>query len=218
MTTRETARRPIRARGARWARGVAGWLQRAGLRPNQVSLASIAFAGLAGASLVLAGRMGDWRGEALYVAAAAFIQLRLLCNLFDGMLAVEGGLKTRSGEVFNDLPDRVADSLILVAAGYSIVWAPWGSEMGWAAALLAMGTAYVRVLGGAAGGTQHYLGPMAKQHRMAVMTVACVTSAALAFKGSDGLVMAVALAIVVVGCVITVARRTWAIIKELESR
>lgn len=48
----------------------------------------------------------------LPILAAVFIQCRLLCNLFDGMVAVEGGKSTPSGELFNDIPDRVADPLI----------------------------------------------------------------------------------------------------------
>ena len=55
----------------------------------------------------------------LLVGAAVLIQFRLLCNLFDGMVAVEGGLGTPSGILFNDFPDRIADPLILICAGYA---------------------------------------------------------------------------------------------------
>jgi phosphatidylglycerophosphate synthase len=189
-----------------------------GLRPNQVSIASVGFAVLAGASLVFAPRLGlSWR-IVLFLAAASFIQLRLLCNLLDGMLAVEGGLKTKSGEVFNDLPDRLADSIILVAAGYSATSVSWAREVAWAAALLAVLTAYVRVLGGATGVSQHFQGPMAKQHRMALMTAACVVSAGVTAFGWSGQVMAAALGTVVAGCLVTVVRRVRRIVAELESK
>ena len=59
------------------------------------------------------------------------IQCRLLCNLFDGMVAVEGGKKTNSGELFNDIPDRIADPLILVSAGYAVHMVAYGAELGW---------------------------------------------------------------------------------------
>ena len=213
-----TARRPIRARSAGWARAVARWLQRIGLRPNQVSLTSVAFAALAGVCLVFAPRVGlTWR-VVLFLAAAGFIQLRLLCNLIDGMLAVEGGLKTKSGEVFNDLPDRVADAIVLVAAGYSAASISWVRELGWAAALLAVLTAYVRVLGGATGVSQHFLGPMAQPHRMALMTAACVVSAGVSAVGWSGHVMAAALGVVVAGCLVTIVRRVRRIVVELESK
>ena len=101
---------------------------------------------------------------------------RLLCNMLDGMLAVEGGLKTPSGELYNELPDRLADLLILVGAGYAIV-VPWGPELGWAAAADGALTAYVRTLGVAAGASQHFVGPMAKPRRMHVLIAACLLSA-----------------------------------------
>ena len=61
----------------------------------------------------------------LLIAAAGFIQLRRLCNLFDGMVAVEGGFKTKSGELYNDLPDRFSGALILAGkdAGPAPDWA-----------------------------------------------------------------------------------------------
>src|SRR5260370_27985395 len=90
--------------------------------------------------------------------------------MLDGMVAVEGGLQTKSGEVFNDLPDRIADALIFIGAGHAVHTLPYGMELGWSAALLAVFTAYVRMLGGASGLAQSFVGPIAKQQRMAVMT------------------------------------------------
>ena len=51
------------------------------------------------------------------------------------------------------------------------------STLGWCAAVLAVLTAYVRVLGGSLGVTQHFIGPMAKQHRMFTLTIATLLSA-----------------------------------------
>ena len=98
------------------------------------------------------------------------MQLRLLCNLLDGMVAIEGGRKSKVGVLYNEVPDRVADSLFLVALGYAIGIA-W---LGWLAALAAAVTAYIRVLGGTFGLAQDFRGPLAKQHRMAVMTAGCL--------------------------------------------
>ena len=110
----------------------------------------------------------------LPLGAAVCIQLRLLCNLFDGMVAVEQQQRTKSGEIFNELPDRFADAFILAGAGYASTEPGWLVELGWIAAVLALITAYVRSLGAAVGAGQHFLGPMAKQHRMALMTGMCV--------------------------------------------
>ena len=157
----EQTRGPIDARGATFARRLAGWLLSTPITPNQISLASIGFAAL-GAAALLAGPAWLW-------LAVLGVQLRLLCNLLDGMVAVEGGRSSPVGALYNEVPDRVADSLLLVALGYA-VGIPW---LGWAGALAAAMTAYIRTLGGALGLAQDFRGPMAKQHRMAVLTLAC---------------------------------------------
>ncbi|HEX2035791.1 MAG TPA: CDP-alcohol phosphatidyltransferase family protein [Chloroflexota bacterium] len=211
-------RRPLRSRQTRWAAAVAGWLVRRRVRPNQISVASVVFAGLAGGCLLLgAAAEPFWRGV-LLICAAGCIQLRLLCNLADGMVAIEGGFKTRSGEVYNDLPDRLADVLILVSAGYTIPWAGGGGVLGWAAGLLAVLTAYVRLLGAATGVGHDFGGPMAKQHRMALMTVACVAAALESALGWRGWVMGTALVLIIAGCAVTIARRTRRIVRALEAQ
>lgn len=57
-------------------------------------------------------------------------------------------------------------------ASRSTAWAKW---LGWATALLAALTAYVRVFGGALGLAQDFAGIMAKQRRMAALNVAANT-------------------------------------------
>jgi phosphatidylglycerophosphate synthase len=154
----------------------------------------------------------------LLVAAAAAIQLRLLCNLLDGLLAVEGGLQSKTGELYNDVPDRFADVLVIVAAGYAIAW-DWGGPLGWAAAAAALLTAYVRVLGGALGTPQHFFGPMAKPQRMAVLTAACLLSLVeLGASDLEGRVLAAALVVVLVGSLLTFARRLHLVARELNAR
>jgi phosphatidylglycerophosphate synthase len=213
-------RRPLQSRQTRWAAAMAGWLTRRRVQPNAISLASAAFAALAGGCLAATGYEGPLPRTVLLVVAAAMIQLRLLCNLLDGMVAIEGGLKTKSGELYNDVPDRVSDLLILVGAGYGVAWGPWGATLGWLAAALAIMTAYVRVLGVSVGAPQYYLGPMAKQHRMAVLTAACVVGAfeAVLMQAYAGVAVGVALVVIVLGSVLTVGRRLRRIAEDLEQR
>lgn len=154
----------------------------------------------------------------MLVAAAAGVQLRLLCNLLDGMLAVEEGLKTKTGEIYNDLPDRVADVLILVGAGYSIGHLPYGPILGWAAALLAVFTAYVRVLGGSLGLTQRFSGPMAKQHRMFTLTLSTLLAAVEALFALPARAMPAGLAVIAAGSLVTVAGRTQRMLAEAKAR
>lgn len=211
-------RRPISARNTRWAAACARWLVSSGATPNGISIASIGCGVAAGAAFWGTAATEGWVRALLFVGAAAGIQARLLCNLFDGMVAVEGGLKTKSGDIFNELPDRFADWAVLLGAGYAAGAGLHGVVLGWAASLLALFTAYVRALGASAKASQHFEGPMAKQHRMAVMTAAAVVSAVVAVTRPGWPVVEWALWIVTVGSGLTVLRRTAAIIRELEAR
>lgn len=160
-------RRPLRSRQTGWAAALARLLLKTRVTPNAVSLYGIGFAAAGAACFVLAPH---W--PLLWLTGALFVQLRLLANLMDGLVAVEGGRKSPTGALYNEFPDRIEDTLLLVAAGY-------GAGMpifGWAAAVLALGTAYVRALGGAIGLPQDFCGPMAKQHRMALLTLGSLAS------------------------------------------
>jgi phosphatidylglycerophosphate synthase len=213
-------RRPLRSRQARWAVASAGWLARRRVRPNAISLASVVFAALAGGCLAATGSDAPMPRAPLLVVAAAMLQLRLLCNLLDGMVAIEGGRKTPSGDLYNEVPDRVSDLVILVGAGYGVAWGPWGVTLGWLAAALAIMTAYVRVLGVSLGSPHYFVGPMAKQHRMAALTVACVAGAleAILVQTYTGGAVGVALVAIVLGSVLTVGRRLRRIAADLQAR
>jgi phosphatidylglycerophosphate synthase len=212
------ARRILTTRNAAWARALAHWLGRAGIRPNAVSITSVVFASCASGAFYLApGLTPSVRVAALLVAAAA-IQLRLLCNLLDGMLAVEEGLKSKVGDIYNDLPDRVADVLILAGAGYSVRSLPHGAALGWLAAVTAVLTAYVRVLGGSLGVTQAFIGPMAKQHRMFTLTIATLLSGVEPVLGMPVCAMRWGLGLIVVGSIVTIFRRTHRIVGEVARR
>lgn len=155
---------------------------------------------------------------ALWLLAALFIQLRLLCNLFDGMLAVEFEKASALGAIYNDLPDRPADVLVLVGAGYALSFWSWSPTIGWIAAVLALTTAYVRVLGVAIGAQERFIGPMAKQHRMAIVTIACVLSAIETVFAQPHCALSLALVIIVIGCIVTVVRRLSLIARDLRER
>jgi len=218
-------RRPLKSRQSWWATTLAAWLARRRVRPNAISLAGVVFAAIGGGCLAATGLLAPdagtvWPRVSLLLLAAVMIQLRLVCNLLDGMVAIEGGLKTKSGELYNDVPDRISDPLLLVGAGYGVLWGGWGPTLGWLAACLAILTAYVRVLGVSVGTDAYFLGPMAKQHRMAVLTVACVVGAveATVLQPYAGHAIGVALVAIVVGSAVTLGRRLRRIASDLESR
>ena len=213
-----TPRRLLATRDAGWAKKCARWLGRHGVRPNAVSIAGVVFA--LGASIAFYSVPGLSRGGRMVVliVAAASVQLRLLCNLLDGMLAVEEGFHTKTGEIYNDLPDRVADVLILVGAGYSVRELAYGATLGWTAAMLAVFTAYVRVLGGSLGVTQHFIGPMAKQHRMFTLTVFTLLAVLETLLGMPPQAIRFGLWIIVAGSIVTAFRRTRRIGREVAAR
>jgi phosphatidylglycerophosphate synthase len=211
-------RRVLATRNAGWARALTRALATSGVRPNVVSIAGAGFALASGAAFYCSAGLAHGARGALLMAAAAGIQLRLLCNLLDGMLAVEGGLKSRTGEIFNELPDRLADVLILVGAGCAVRELTFGAALGWAAALAAVFTAYVRVFGGSLGVTQHFVGPMAKQHRMFVLTLATLLAALETMLDMPSRAIPAGLAIIVAGSVATAIRRTRLIVREVGAR
>jgi len=211
-------RRPVQARGTRWASALARWLARVGLRPNAISLLSVFFATLSGLGLLLGSRSPLPWHITLSLLASLGIEIRLLANLMDGMVAIEGGFQTRAGAVYNELPDRLSDSVILVCAGFSVPGNPWWVwALGWAAALLAMLTAYVRVLGGASGVSQPFIGPMAKQQRMHLVVVGALLSMVEAIIGWPARAMPLVLGVIVLGSALTVLRRTRRIVGELNA-
>ncbi|MEO7192150.1 MAG: CDP-alcohol phosphatidyltransferase family protein [Vicinamibacterales bacterium] len=212
------ARRALATRNARWAVALARWLGHMGVRPNGVSVMGVVVAVVACTAFVQVPRADGAARAALLLLAAVSIQLRLLCNLLDGMLAIEGGFKTKTGDLYNDLPDRVADVAILVGAGYAARQVPYGVSLGWAAAVLAVFTAYVRLLGGSLGLPQHFIGPMAKQHRMFTLTVAVVAAAGEALVGLPARAIRIGLAVIVAGAVVTAVRRTGRLVADMNAR
>lgn len=182
MTSADLRRRPIAVRGSGWAKAATAWLTARGVAPNQISLSSIAFAALGAAALGLAGLgSGASATAALYILAIICIYGRLLANLFDGMVAVEGGKGSPAGELFNEIPDRIADFLFFAGAGLA-TGSPHGIAIGLLGAFGAVMTAYVRALGCGLGLPADFGGPMAKPHRMhslaAILLVCALTAAA----------------------------------------
>ena len=211
-------RRPLKTRSKGWAVGLARALGKARVRPNHISAISVVFAALGAALMLVAGTdngAGVGRGIALILAAVC-IQLRLLCNMIDGMVAVEHGMGSPTGPVWNELPDRIADVLFIVAAGYAAaVQLPAGEWLGWLAAVLAVLTAYIRELGRGLGHPADFSGPMAKPQRMFLLTVTCLIAAFEPLWGGTGQVILAGLAIIALGSLITCYRRASHLMRKL---
>ena len=165
----DSHRRPIAAQDTRWAGRLTAWLVARRASADGISLAGMAAGLLAGLCRAGTAALPQWDRE-LWLAAALLIQLRLLANLLDGMVAIGRGVASPTGELFNEIPDRVSDTAVLAGLG----WACGQPVLGLAAALAAMATAYVRAVGKGLGQPSDFAGPMAKQQRMATVTVLAV--------------------------------------------
>jgi phosphatidylglycerophosphate synthase len=166
-------RRPIAARQWRSTQAAARWLARQGIGANAISIAGMV-CGIAAGLLLAATAAPSRHAWLLWLLAAALVQARLLANMLDGMVAIETGTASRLGEIYNEVPDRVSDSAILIGLGYA---AGGDAVLGYAAALVAALTAYIRCVGRGAGARQEFCGPMAKQQRMALVTLVALYGA-----------------------------------------
>src|SRR6516225_9601948 len=199
------ARRPLASRSSGWAKYLAARLTASRVTPNQISVLSIAWAALGGALLL-------WSpGWPAFIVAAACVQLRLLCNLLDGMVAIEGGKSTATGALFNEMPDRLSDALFLVPLGYVVDY-PW---LGWLAALLAVltGPCLGRLARPAAGLWR----ALPKQRRMEVLTVALLIQAIDDALWGSRVSLPVAVIIIAAGSLVTCISRSIAIARRLEA-
>jgi phosphatidylglycerophosphate synthase len=205
MPTAPFDRRPIATRETRIARMMAGFLARNGASPNGISIAGLIAGLLAGVALVLTNETEGWARRACWLTAGLLVQLRLLANMLDGMVAIASGRSSRIGELFNEFPDRLSDAAALIGLGYVVGGHP---ELGYVTALAAVLTAYVRALGKTAGAPNVFAGPMAKPHRMALVTLTAIACAVLPNDWLDSArIPTWALAICLAGTVVTIGRR-----------
>jgi phosphatidylglycerophosphate synthase len=195
-----SSRRPLKSRSIPIFQKLAAALARAGVPADVVSAAGLFFGLASGVTLAATSFFDSSIGIGLWIASAALVQLRLLANMLDGLIAVEGGRKSKFGPLWNEIPDRISDSATLVGAGYAAGSLP---ELGWLAALLAMLTAYIRAIGAVNGAGEAFLGWFSKPRRMFFVTLACLAGAA----GMAHEVMPAMMALLVVGSAVTCLQR-----------
>lgn len=208
------SRRPI-AKGFRsTARGIVRLCVRLGIHPDAISYASIVAAAGAGTCF--------WKAREiplLLLAAPILCLVRLWLNMLDGMVALESGKASPRGEILNDLPDRISDVLIFSGVAHSglahIILGYW-------AALAAVLTAYVGMMGQAVGAQREFSGCMSKPWRMVVLMIGSVLTYALMPSGTgwprDFSVLDWACVIVIAGCIQTIAVRLRRICQRLSEK
>ena len=202
-------RRPLTSRNTAWARRLSAWAVDRGYTPNQISRASIGASAIGAICFALSPYGPGILQWFWLLLAAAACQARLVCNLIDGMVAIEGGKGAKDGPFWNEVPDRLSDLFLLTGAGI----AAGNPGLGALAAALAIATAYLRELGRAEGFPPDFSGPMAKPHRMAALTGGTVVAAFYASEWTLGLT----LWIIIAGTALTLLSRSVRLIKALKA-
>ena len=200
-------RRPLKTRDKKWVHAVTHVLLKTRVQPDQISILGLFFALGAGYFL--------WQSATTpslfyLIGSMVFIQSRLLCNMMDGLIAVEGQRHSKTGDLFNEVPDRFEDIVILAGAGY----AAGDATLGWIAAALSVLTAYIRGFGSSLGTPAFFVGPMAKPHRMFVVTLSCL----VALFYDSHFVFKTGLYVIIAGTIITTARRILLIAENLRQK
>jgi phosphatidylglycerophosphate synthase len=166
-------RRPIASREKKWSKLLAAWLSKKNVSPNFISVLSIVFSMIAFFAFYFDNNASTYHFLWLILAIIG-IQGRLIMNLLDGMVAIEYNKKTYVGALYNEVPDRISDSFIIIGVGFLVKNYPYGMDLAYIAAILAVITAYIRILGASLDCGHYFTGPMAKQHRMLLITAGCL--------------------------------------------
>ena len=207
-------RRPIRSRNAGWAETATKILVNRGISPNAISLFGMFAAMAAGILFFSTSITTGLAHRLLWFCGGVLCQVRLLCNLFDGMVAVKRHIASRKGELYNEVPDRVSDAAVFIGLGYS---AGGDVAAGYIAALVSVFVAYVRAMGKSLGAPNDFCGPMAKPQRMALATLVALY---LAFSPNSWRLpwgeAKVILLVVIVGGIVTAVRRLVRAAKHVE--
>ena len=206
-----TERRPIASRNTAVAAWAARRLAAARVSPNAISVAGM-IAAIVGGGLFAATSYVPEAARWLWLGGALCMQLRLIANLLDGMVAIERRVASPVGELFNEVPDRISDAAAFIGLGYAV-----GGHVVWGllAALAAVFTAYVRAMARVAGAPQDYCGPMAKPQRMLMATLIGVYCAAVPLAWQPqvpaigGGIATIGLIVITLGSVLTALRRLW---------
>ena len=203
-------RREVTSRDTKFANRAALWLANMNISPNTISVLSIVFSVLTLISFYL-DSVNYLNHLIAMVLAVVGVQGRLIMNLLDGMVAIEYNKKSLVGGLYNEVPDRISDTLIILGTGLLVAKYKFGMDLAYFAIILSAFTAYIRTLGASLNSPHFFSGPMAKQHRMALITISCLI-------GIWYLpIFYFALIIMNVGLLITCARRLYKISVFLNS-
>jgi len=141
----------------------------------------------------------------LWFGGGLLCQLRLFSSMFDGLVASARNIASAKGEIYNEIPDRISDTAVLIGLGYSV---GGGIVLGYVAALTTIFVAYVGALATSISTPNDFCGPMAKPQRMALVTALALY---LAFSPETWRLpwseVQMVLLVIIIGGLLTAARR-----------
>jgi CDP-diacylglycerol---glycerol-3-phosphate 3-phosphatidyltransferase len=185
--------------------GVERWLVERRVHPDWLTGLALVLSIGGGACLYLAPEQ-PW----LLALVPVIAVVRTALNALDGLVARSTGLARPWGEVFNELSDRIAD--VALFGGLTLA-GPASAVLGGCAIVMMLLSSYLAILSKAAGGRRQYMGPMGKADRMVLLILACPIGFFLpldrVYNGT--------LAIVLVGCLVTLVRRAQATYADLQA-
>lgn len=171
------------------------WAIRRRLSPNAISAAAVVVAGLGGLAIATSPSV-----PALLLLVPLAAAARLVLNLMDGLVARRTGVTTPTGEMWNELGDRVCDVLLIGA----LAFVPQvGPALALAAVIAALLASYAGITARAAGGRRQYGGVMSKPGRMIVLAIAAPLSLLLA----EPRILWAAAAVILAGALVTLGQR-----------
>ncbi|MEM9281508.1 MAG: CDP-alcohol phosphatidyltransferase family protein [Verrucomicrobiota bacterium] len=217
----EATRRPLKTREHAVSQRLAHAVARTGLSPNAISSVGLVSGIAAGIFFAATASLPGWE-RWLWFGGALLVQLRLLANMLDGMVALESRAASPLGELFNEIPDRISDACTLIGLGYAAASIP---ALGYAAAVAALFTAYVRAFGASLGQGQDFCGPFAKPQRMFFATLVGLYGAlapanwmTAEIAGRSLSIVTMILALVFAGTIVTALRRILRLSKGIKNR
>jgi CDP-diacylglycerol--glycerol-3-phosphate 3-phosphatidyltransferase len=180
------------------------WLAKAGVTPDQITLAAVPVALVGSTCLLLSPQM-----PALLFLIPVLAAKRILLNLLDGNMARRTGKIHPRGELFNELGDRLADTAFLAP----VAFLPGADArivlLGVLAGVLA---SYTGVTARAAGAERLYGGILSKPGRMALLLV-CAVWAGIA--APDTTAWAVFGPVLLIGTTLTLLERIATAVRRL---
>ncbi len=196
-----------------WTHNLGRFLAQHKVTPNDISLLGVVFAATAGAAFYFSLQPDALDRALLLLLAAAAIQLRRLCGRLHTIVSRET-VQPRPHTIFYDFPNRIAEALILVPAGYAVQNLPFGLELAWGAAFLGLFSSYV---GQMRSGVPEPKSRMTiKNLPMMLLSAASVLSVFDRMVYLPGIMLWIALIIVNLAAVATIWQRTLQIVHAEE--